>query len=59
MVISDYYKNLPHREKGKFVLAICEICGLGHSTVQKKLKKGFKPLEEKAVIKYINEAKQH
>lgn len=59
MVISDYYNSLPYKEKGKFIIAICEICGLGHSTVQKKLKKGFKPLEEKAVIKYINEAKKH
>lgn len=59
MVISDYYKSLPYKEKGEFIIAICEICGLGYSTVQKKLKKGFKPLEEKAVIKYINEAKQH
>lgn len=59
MVISDYYKSLPYKEKGKFIIAICEICSLGHSTVQKKLKKGFKPLEEEAIIKYINEAKQH
>ena len=53
MVIKNYYDALAREERRKFVSSVCEVCDIGYSTFYRKLREGFKALEEEAILKII------
>lgn len=53
MVIKDYYNGLTREERRKFVTSVCEVCDIGFSTFYRKLRDGFKTIEEEAILKLI------
>ena len=53
MAIKNYYNGLPREERRRFVARVCEVCDIGYSTFYRKLRDGFKTIEEEAILKLI------
>lgn len=53
MAIKNYYNGLPREERRRFVARACEVCDIGYSTFYRKLRDGFKTIEEEAILKLI------
>lgn len=60
MAIKDYYNGLTREERRKFVARVCEVCDICYSSFYRKLREGFKTIEEEAILKLIaNGAGEH
>lgn len=54
MGIKDYYQNLSHGDKDKFVIEVAEAIGQSTSSVRRKLRdESWRMLERQAVEKLI------
>ena len=54
MAIKDYYKKLTREERRMFVARACEVCDICYSSFYRKLREGFKTIEEEAILKLIS-----
>lgn len=55
-MINDYYKSLSRTDKGDFIRAVMNRCGISYNTFLYKMKRdSWSLLERKAVIQHIKE----
>lgn len=54
MVISNYYSNLPYKEKSRFISDVIELCDISYPSFFTKMKKNsWTKLEREAIERYI------
>ena len=53
MAIKEYYLNLTSEEKREFSFKVCQLLDICLASFYRRLRLGFKQIEEKAVLENI------